>query len=45
MQHHNYTLADLEGLLPWERDLYVSMLIQYLEQEKQKREEEKASRR
>lgn len=45
MQHHNYTLADLEGLLPWERDLYVSMLIQYLEQEKQKREEERAARR
>ena len=45
MQHHNYTLADLEGLLPCERDLYVSMLIQYLEQEKQKREEERAARR
>lgn len=44
MQYHNYTLADIEGLLPWERDLYVSMLIQHLETEKQKREEQ-ASRR
>ena len=39
MQHHNYTLADIEGLIPWERDAYVSMLIQHIEEEKQRREE------
>lgn len=39
MQYHNYTLADIEGLIPWERDLYVSMLINHLENEKAKREE------
>lgn len=39
MQYHNYTLADIEGLIPWERDLYVSMLINHLENEKSKREE------
>jgi len=44
MQHHNYTLADIEGMLPWERDLSVTMLIQYLEMEKQKREEKNASK-
>ena len=39
MQYHNYTLADIEGLLPWERDLYVSMVIEHIEKEKQKQEE------
>ena len=39
MQHHNYTLADIEGLLPWERDLYVSMVMDHIEKEKQAIEE------
>jgi|TARA_R110000823_G_scaffold207435_3_gene338005 hypothetical protein len=44
MQYHNYTLADIEGLLPWERDLYVSMVIEHIEKEKQKQEERKNTR-
>jgi len=39
MQYHNYTLADIEGLLPWERDLYVSMVMDHIEKEKQAIEE------
>ena len=40
MQHHNYSLSDLENMLPWERDIYVDMLVTYIkeENEKQKRE-------
>ena len=40
MQHHNYSLSDLENMLPWEREIYVDMLITYIkeENEKQKRE-------
>mgnify|MGYP003348783092 CR=1 FL=1 len=33
MQHHHYSLTDLENMLPWERDIYVSLLIQYVEEE------------
>jgi len=42
MQHHKYTLADLENMLPWEREIYVDMLISYIkdENEKQKREQQ-----
>jgi hypothetical protein len=36
MQHHKYSLTELENMLPWERDIYVSMLIAYIEQENQK---------
>ena len=39
MQHHNYSLKDLENMLPWERDIYVDMLIQHLKEEKRKAQE------
>ena len=42
MQHHNYSLADLENMLPWEREIYVDMLITYIKEENQKEKERKA---
>ena len=36
MQHHKYSLAEIENMLPWERDIYVSMLIQYIKDENEK---------
>jgi hypothetical protein len=36
MQHHKYSLFELENMMPWERDIYVSMLIQFIEEENQK---------
>ena len=40
MQHHNYSLAELEDMIPWEREVYVGLLMNYLEEEKRKREKE-----
>ena len=39
MQHHNYALSDIENLIPWERDIYLDMLITFLKEEKEKRRE------
>jgi hypothetical protein len=39
MQHHKYSLTELENMLPWERDIYVTLLIQYLEEENRKLKE------
>ena len=36
MQHHKYSLTELENMIPWERDIYLNMLIQYLEEEREK---------
>lgn len=36
MQHHKYSLTELENMLPWERDIYVNMLLRYLEEENEK---------
>ena len=33
MQHHNYSLSDLENMMPWERDIYVDMLVEYIKEE------------
>ena len=41
MQHHNYSLSDLENMLPWEREIYVDMLISYIKEENDKTEREK----
>jgi hypothetical protein len=34
MQYHKYNLSDIENMIPFEREVYVAMLIQYLEEEK-----------
>ena len=44
MQHHNYALSDIENLIPWERDIYLDMLITFLKEEKEKRKEEQMNR-
>jgi len=36
MQHHGYSLSELETMIPWERDVYVSMLIDYIREENDK---------
>ena len=36
MQHHNYSLTELENMIPWEREIYIGLLLNYLEEEKQK---------
>ena len=41
MQHHKYSLSDLEDMIPFEREVYVTMLIQFLEEEKQRLQKNK----
>lgn len=31
MQHHHYSLSDLENMLPWEREIYLILIASYLE--------------
>jgi 3-methyladenine DNA glycosylase AlkD len=44
MQNFHYTLADLEGMMPWERRVYIDMLMQHLKEEKERMEEMKTQR-
>lgn len=35
MQYHNYSLTELDSMYPFEREIYLNMLIDYLEKKKQ----------
>jgi len=37
MQHHKYSHSDLENMLPWERQTYVSLLVNWVEEENDRR--------
>ena len=41
MQHHKYSLAELDNMIPFEREIYVYMLVEFLEEERRKIEAEK----
>ena len=45
MQHHNYSLNELEGMVPWEREIYLGLLEQHLKEEKERMEKEQAQMR
>jgi hypothetical protein len=44
MQHHKYSLTELEEMLPWERTIYLGLLMQYLEEEKERINAQKQKR-
>jgi 3-methyladenine DNA glycosylase AlkD len=44
MQNFQYTLSDLESMMPWERRIYIELLMQHLKEEKEKMDEIKAQR-
>ena len=41
MQHHKYILTELENMIPWEREIYLSLLQQYVEEENLKAQQER----
>ena len=36
MQHHNYSLHEIEAMLPWEREIYVDFLVNYIKEQESK---------
>jgi len=36
MQYHKYSLTEIENMIPWERDIYVGLLKDHLEEEELK---------
>ena len=45
MQHHKYSLTEIENMMPWERDIYVDMLITWIKEQNEKQKEREANRR
>ena len=40
MQHHSWSITEIEGMIPFELDVYVTLLKQHLEEEKERIERE-----
>jgi hypothetical protein len=43
MQYHKYSLTEIENMMPWERDIYVGLLQQHLEEEQMKENQRQAN--
>ena len=39
LQYHKYSLTEIENLIPWERDIYIGLLQQHLEDERLKQQQ------
>ena len=44
MQYHKYSLTELENMIPWEREIYIGLLVQYLKEKEEKRKQQEAKR-
>ena len=38
MQHHGYSLTELDNMIPWEREIYVALLQQFIKEENERNE-------
>lgn len=45
MQHHKYSLSDLENMLPWERYVYIDLLKLYIKNEEERRRDQALANR
>ena len=36
VQHHKWSLTEIEDMMPYERDIYMSMLINWVEEENER---------
>ncbi len=41
MQHHKYSLTELDNMMPWEREIYVGMLVEYLKEEERRQKQQR----
>jgi hypothetical protein len=39
-QRHGYSLTELNDMLPWERDIYVSLLIDHVKKENERHKQD-----
>ena len=40
IQHHNWSLTELENMMPWEREIYVGLLAEHIKEENERIEQE-----
>ena len=43
MQYHKYSLTEIENMIPWEREIYLALLKNYIETENLKYQQAKSA--
>tara|TARA_R100001369_G_scaffold47590_1_gene74049 strand:- start:62 stop:190 length:129 start_codon:yes stop_codon:yes gene_type:complete len=41
MQHHKYSLTELDNMMPWEREIYINLLMQFIKEENEEKKKQK----
>lgn len=41
MQHHKYSLTELDNMIPWEREIYLTLLIKHIKDENERLKQQK----
>lgn len=44
MNNHKYSLTEIENMLPWEREIYVTLLISHINEENEKLKQKELAR-
>ena len=45
LKDHNFSLTEIENMIPWERQIYIGLVINYVKEQKEKMDQEQASMR
>jgi hypothetical protein len=45
LKDHNFSLTEIENMIPWERQIYIGLLINYVKEQKERMDQEQASMR
>jgi hypothetical protein len=40
IQHHKYSLTELDNMIPWEREIYISLLIKHVAEENERKKQQ-----
>lgn len=43
MQFHKYSLTELDNMMPWEREIYIMLLVNHLKEENQRLQQQKGT--
>ena len=41
VQHHKYSLTELDNMMPWEREVYMGLLSQHIQEENERMERQR----
>ena len=45
MQHHKYSLTELDNMIPFEREIYVNLLMKWIKEENERIKEQERKMR